>query len=195
MDTERADEMDGGESHVPKSNFSIGRVLLAVGGVAALVGVVMGVVVLENSRSATLAPVRGRVLWNGNPVTIGAVMTIYDDDPLLGAIGGLDSEGRFELMTNGQMGAAVGRHTVRVASFPDGMNPPPLVPRQYAYFESTPLFIEVRSDSKLNDFELLLEGEAPPQPRRGGPPEAAGPDETAAGTDPDQTDEPSDASR
>jgi hypothetical protein len=121
----------------------------------------------------TLVPARGQVLWNGTPVTVGAVMTINDADPFSGAVGAFDSEGRFELMTNGQPGALIGQHKVRVASFGPGVSPPPLVPAQYAYFESTPLTMEVSRDASKNNFLFTIEGEAPESQRPAGLPDTA----------------------
>jgi hypothetical protein len=151
--------------------------VIAGGGYAALQ--------LINPGEAQLVKARGQVLWNGKPVTIGAVMTEHVDDPFQAALGALDKEGRFELDTNGIPGAALGRHKLIVASYEEGgVAPPPLVPSKYVSYNTTPLVIEITSDPEKNVYAINLEGELD---RRRGPPPAESseePQETeAAGAD------------
>ncbi|MCA8996320.1 MAG: hypothetical protein KDA80_05030, partial [Planctomycetaceae bacterium] len=153
---------------LPKKHFQVGRVLAAVFGIAVVGGVIFGMVEYINGMPATLVPASGRVTWDGQPVTIGAVMTQHVDDPFQSAIGAFDEEGRFELMTNGQPGAALGTHKVIVASYGPGMGTSPLVPQEYLKAESSPLSITISSDPQKNVFELEVIGEAPKSPQRGG---------------------------
>lgn len=117
------------------------------------------------NRAPSRVKVTGRVTWNGKPVTVGAVMTRHVDYPKEAAIGAFDSEGKFELLSNGQPGAAVGTHKVIVASYKTETFPIPLVPSAYLKVETTPLSIEVTRDPAKNHFELEVKGEMPSGPR------------------------------
>ncbi len=155
----------------PTPGFNVTRV--AVTALILAVLVIGGFVGVEyfNNLKPTLVKATGRVMWNGKPVTIGAVMTEHTDDPMQFSIGKFDEEGKFELSSNGEPGAALGTHKVKVASFGDGMFPPPLVPARYAVMGTTPLLITITKDPAKNHFELVLEGEAPKGGRGDGPPE------------------------
>lgn len=141
-----------------------------------------------SNRVPTYMKVTGRVMWDGKPVTIGAVLTRHARYPREGAIGGLDSDGKFDLMTNGKDGAVLGTHKIIVASYGMGMGTTPLVPARYLKVETTPLSIEVTDDPSKNHFELEVIGEKQLNrergPRGGDQPaaESAGEPEAAAGS-------------
>jgi nitrate reductase NapE component len=121
---------------------------------------------------------RGQVLYNGQPVTTGAVMTQLQGNPIDIALGPLDEDGRFELSSNGEPGISEGVHKLAVSSMASGMPPRPLVPSEYLEIRTTPLQITVTSDPAANTIVLELEGElsnpAPlAGPPGGGPPAAA----------------------
>jgi hypothetical protein len=77
---------------------------------------------------------------------------------LMGGIGFVDAEGRFDLMTNGQMGAYVGRHKVMVLLM-SGVPPRSLLPAEYGTASTTPLEMNVTGDPEQNQFEFHLTGE------------------------------------
>ncbi len=180
------------------AEFNLGRVLKTTLVLVLIGGLGFAAVEYWNNQKPTLVKVTGRVMWNGQPVTIGAVMTEHTDDPLLTAIGAFDSEGKFELSSNGEPGAAPGTHKVIVASYGMGVSPPPLVPQKYLKAKTTPLSILVTKDPSKNHFELEVMGEMPKSEEGGGPgngppqgggnrengPRGAGPDTTGGGRPP-----------
>ena len=147
------------ETSKSAGGFSVKRVVGAVMSLVFAGGLAFGAVAYWNNLERQIVKVTGRVTWNGNPVTIGAVMTRHAEDALLPGIGGLDKEGRFELSTNAIQGAAVGKHKVVVASYGAGMGTTPLVPAAYLKFDTTPFTIDVSSDPEENHFELEIIGE------------------------------------
>lgn len=111
-----------------------------------------------------LVEVTGTVEYKGKPVTIGYVATEPIDTNLMGAIGPLDKEGRFTLMTDVggryEQGAYFGKHKFLVMSvFSSGPSATALVPVRYTEVEQTPLTIDVSSDPKKNQLEFKLVGE------------------------------------
>lgn len=154
----------------PTPGFSIVRVLISLAVIAAIGGGGYALYTKLMTDPGTLYEATGEVIWNGEPVTIGAVMTQHDNDPMLCTIGPLDENGHFTLLTNMEPGAAVGRHKLIVASFGNGMPPPPLVPQHYTSYEDTPFYIDVTADPQKNHFIITLEGDLPPQRGRPGPP-------------------------
>lgn len=156
-------------SNTVQPRFRLGRVVGVVAGIMVLVALAFAGVEYVNNQASTYAKVTGRVMWEGKPVTIGAVMTQHTTSPTETAVGGFDSEGKFELMTNGTPGAAVGVHKVIVASYePDSMGIP-LVPAEYLKMATTPLSINVTNDPAKNHFELQVVGEKPKRPNFGRP--------------------------
>ena len=154
------------------SSFSIIRVLMLTGMVAAVVGGgYYAVKQMQGPREKV--KFTGVVTYQGKPVTVGSVMTEVVGDPMDFSIGFLDAEGRFSLETNGEPGASVGRHRVRISSMAPGIPPRPLVPPKYLESATTPLEIEVTTDPKANVVTFELEGEIPQPASAGGPP--AGP--------------------
>ncbi len=167
------------DSNTPSSTkFNLGRVVKSTLALVLMGGLAFAAVEYWNNRKATLVKVTGRVMWNGQPVTLGAVTTEHSEDPLLFAIGALGSDGKFELSSNGEPGAALGTHKVVVASYGLGASRPPLVPQKYLKASTTPLSIVVTGDASKNHFELEVVGEklndnpgdgAGNGPRGGGP--------------------------
>ena len=152
----------------PESAFSVARVLAVLLAVAAVGGIIWLGSWLSTLTAAGTPKAHGRVTWNGEPVTKGAVMAKHESDPTLGPIGSLDQEGRFELLNNMQPGIPTGRYKLRVASFSDGMPPRPLVPKVYTEFSTTPIEVDVSANPDKNYFEIELKGELPAQSQ--GPP-------------------------
>lgn len=155
----------------------LGRVFGGVVSVMIVVG--LGFLGYEywSNRELVYVKVTGRVMWNGKPVTIGAVMTRHTRYEKEAAIGGFDKDGKFELSSNGRPGAAIGTHKVIVASYGAGMGTTPLVPAPYLKATTTPLTIEVSSDPDKNHFELEIFGDSPKvnsPPAGGGRPEGDG---------------------
>lgn len=183
----------------PKSGFDVVRVLGTVVIVAVIGGGGYALFSYLTTDPGKLYEATGEVTWNGEPVTIGAVMTLHESDPYLSALGPLDENGHFTLLTNMEPGAAIGRHKLIVASYGDGMPPPPLVPAHYASYDDTPLYIDVTSDPQKNHFIIRLEGELQERRRPGPPDDAASeaddapadetstPDATDAGVSNDET--------
>lgn len=139
-----------------------------------------------------LVPVVGKVMFNGEPVDKAHIGFIRDsmntkiEGPAPAAIATTADDGTFTLMTNEAEGAVPGTYRVTVnkttrvdMDIPNplpkgyvndtaymmakGLVAEPLLPLQYSSITSTPLTFEVTSDSKGNQFEIELEGEAPPQ--------------------------------
>lgn len=117
----------------------------------ALAGAV--VVVIGCGRpGSTVAPVNGRVLLDGQPLTQGRVVTAPSAGR--GASGVIQPDGSFELRTSdGLIGALIGTHKVAVvayegtgASGPEANYGKLLVPQRYVTPETSGLEIEVKAD-------------------------------------------------
>ena len=74
-------------------------------------------------------------------------------------MGGLEKDGRFTLMTNGEPGAYVGKHKLAVSVMSGGSPPSPLIPGRYTQINNTPLIIEVHADPANNKAEFIVEEE------------------------------------
>jgi len=140
-----------------------------------------------------LAPATGKVTFNGQPVEKAEVAFIRDSTvsatsgPAPAAIATTKADGTFTLVTGENEGAVPGNYKVTVQKtsrvnmkFPDplpaeytdqidymrknGMTPYPLLPLQYADLSNTPLSFVVGDDPVKNQFEIALEGKAPPEP-------------------------------
>lgn len=121
-----------------------------------------------------LAPATGQVLFKGEPLRNGQLMTQPAAGRGLPASGWTDDEGRFALKTdirgNYVEGATVGEHRVMVTAYstiPLGGPgaPPALTPPQYASAGTSPLRITIDGDPAKNQFQLILEGEPSSQPQ------------------------------
>ena len=100
---------------------------------------------------STLAPVKGVVLLDGQPLTSGRVTTVPAKGR--GAMGVIGPDGSFELTTESPGdGAVVGAHTVSVVAMspgsggPEGSRGKLLVPERYTNDLSSGLTIEVKPD-------------------------------------------------
>jgi hypothetical protein len=138
-----------------------------------------------------LVPVAGKLTFKGEPVGKAHIGFIRDsmnakvEGPGPAAIATTAEDGTFTLKTNEAEGAVPGTYRVTVnkttrvdMDIPNplpkgyvndtaymmahGLVAEPLLPLQYSSITSTPLTFEVTSDSKGNNFEVKLEGEAPP---------------------------------
>lgn len=70
-----------------------------------------------------LAAAGGVVRFEGKPVTNAAITFYPEKGPA--AVGRTDAEGKFQVKTNGQLGAVVGKHKVTVVDQSQGSEPPP----------------------------------------------------------------------
>lgn len=109
-------------------------------------------------------PVKGQVLMKGRPVTNGSVVFTSSDPTATGAVGRLDQEGRFSLMTyQPDDGAPAGEYKVVVRAFEDlgptddtsTAQPRSLVPRQYTSLDTTPLRKTVNAQ-ELNTIDIEI---------------------------------------
>ncbi len=139
-----------------------------------------------------VVPVKGSVTFNNEPVDKAEIMFLRTDGgskkpaPPATAVTGVD--GTFELRTGDLAGALPGNYKVTVqkttaADFdipdplPPGQTrigymmannlvPHPLLPAKYSTLDFTPLSFTVGSDPEKNNFEIELEGAAPPPPKK-----------------------------
>ncbi|MEZ6072351.1 MAG: hypothetical protein R3C10_19345 [Pirellulales bacterium] len=114
--------------------------------------------------SPPMAPVNGRVTYQGKPLEFGGVML----QPASGqpARGTIQSDGTFTITTDGAEGAVLGMHKVRVTCYesqrPDaivaaGVEPQAgdlLIPRRYTNYGTSQITFEVKADEPN---ELLIE--------------------------------------
>jgi hypothetical protein len=159
-----------------------GKVLRVVVPVAVLAVLAVGMVrfldmdaLLGGLTRPKLAPAGGKVLYQGEPLRNGQVMTHPMDSRGLPALGWTDDEGKFTLKTDVQgsfvEGATVGVHRVTVTAYQPISGPaaPPLLtPEQYASFGTSPLRITIRANAADNQFEFILDGDAPSRPQGAG---------------------------
>ena len=153
------------------SGISIVRILTMLGVVLGIAGIGAGVMWFVNRDDGLMVTARGKVIWNGQPVTVGAVMSEHQENRSICPIGRLSEDGTFELLTNMQPGVPVGRYKLKIASFANAMPPVPLVPTSYTDFATSTLYVDVTRDPEKNVFDVILEGELAPQ-RGGGRPDA-----------------------
>jgi hypothetical protein len=102
-----------------------------------------------------MAPVKGKVLLDGQPLTSGRVSTV----PKVGrgANGAIKSDGSFELTTESPGdGAVIGTHSVTVTAYAPGPGGPEggrgklLAPQKYTDDLTSGLTIEVKPDQENN---------------------------------------------
>ncbi|MDZ7617563.1 MAG: hypothetical protein U1E05_11190 [Patescibacteria group bacterium] len=109
-----------------------------------------------------LAPLTGTVLYNGTPLTFGAVMIEHDHgQPATAAI---RPDGTFAMATHGEgEGAVVGKRRIRVACY-QGQDPAApmsdtlgesLIPERYTSFETSGLEVDIKPDGN-EPLELTL---------------------------------------
>lgn len=104
-----------------------------------------------------LKPATGQIEFKGNPLTSGFVATKYLGGQWNGAVGPLDSEGKFTLETDGIKGAYVGRHKLMVLSMDNSFPPKSVVPGKFSQPDTTPLTIEVTASSETNHFIIKID--------------------------------------
>jgi hypothetical protein len=115
----------------------------------------------------------GRILFNGKPLSGGFVMAYEMEKNAPSAMGQLDKDGRFSLMTDVdgyKEGCRPGKYklvvNVNYPSRPVQFSPDPMLPPEYYDPQRTPVEIEVSSDPEQNvDRVLRLEGELLPPPK------------------------------
>jgi hypothetical protein len=137
--------------------------------VAALFRVMDMDALLDDLARPKVVPTAGQILFQGKPLPNAQVMTQPVSARGVPAIGWTDDEGNFTLKTDIRgsyvEGATVGEHRVAVtahAMIPTGPAAPPLItPSNYASVGSSPLQITIAPDAAKNQFQLVLEGEAP----------------------------------
>lgn len=100
-----------------------------------------------------LAPVKGKVLVDGKPLTKGNVIT----QPAAGrgSNGTIQSDGSFELSSGRERGALVGAHSVAVVAYQNetaqGAESDPgklIIPKMYANFQTSNLKIDVKANEE-----------------------------------------------
>lgn len=112
-------------------------------------------------KGPTVAPVKGKVLLNGQPLSTGRVITLPSGGR--GATGNIRSDGTFELWTFGENdGATIGTHKVGVSAFApksgggaESGNGKSLVPARFMNPETSGLTVEVKASGD-NAPELKL---------------------------------------
>ncbi len=102
-----------------------------------------------------LAPLTGKVLYNGTPLTFGAVMVEHDHGQP--ATAEIRPDGTFAMATHGEgEGAVVGKRRIRIACY-EGQDPTKgvsdtlgesLIPEKYTSFETSGLIIDVEPSNK-----------------------------------------------
>lgn len=107
----------------------------------------------------TMAPVRGKVLLDGQPLKFGHVLT--QPKAGRGANGEIQPDGSFELSSGREPGALVGAHQVAVVAYeqtgsssPEAPRGKLLTPQRYASAENSGLTIEVTSGDNTPTIEL-----------------------------------------
>ena len=134
-----------------RSTF-VSRTCCPYGLTAAIVGIVAIVVVGCGPKRPSMAPVKGKVLLNGQPMTAGSVGTVPAAGR--GSHADIQSDGTFELHTySARDGALIGIHKVAVVAYDASGGKTPeseygklLVPKRYANYETSGLTIDVSAD-------------------------------------------------
>ena len=134
-----------------------------------LVMLVMAVAVLASAggckRNPRVVPVKGKVLYNGQPLPFGSVM--FQPDKGQPAVGDLTSDGTFTLSSYGPNdGAVPGKHSVSVSCY-EGQRPGKagggdslgklMIPLKYTRFGSSGLTAEVKDAAGEQAQEVVLE--------------------------------------
>jgi hypothetical protein len=111
-------------------------------------------------------PVDGRVLLEGNPLHDKEGAVVLKPDASKGnknsvpAIGVLQKDGSFSILTNGQPGALAGWYKVVISATEPGANPNEDTPRvlnvRYEKEATTPLAIEVVANPGPGSYDLKL---------------------------------------
>lgn len=131
--------------------------LIAVVLILVTVGVTvasLGIDAAADLISPNLVDVRGKVTYNGKPLTDGFVQTFYTRKGWMGALGAVEKDGTFQLKTNGDPGVFSGDHRVVVMWMDNNFPPKHLLPDRYTQRDTTPLVIHI---SRWKSNEILLE--------------------------------------
>jgi hypothetical protein len=128
---------------------------------AAVVGIVVIVVVGCGPKRPSMASVKGKVLLNGQPMTMGSVGTVPAAGR--GAHGDIQADGTFELHTYGAHdGALIGTHKVGVVAYdmsggksPESEYGKLTIPKRYTNYETSGLTIDVK-EGEVNTPTLEL---------------------------------------
>jgi hypothetical protein len=119
---------------------------------AVFAGIALILIVGCGPKRPSMAPVKGKVLLNGQPMIAGSVGTVPSAGR--GAHGDIKSDGTFELHTySAGDGALLGKHKVAVVAYDASAGKTPeseygklIVPKRYANYETSRLTIEVSAD-------------------------------------------------
>ena len=117
---------------------------------AIFVGLVVVSLVGCGPKRPPMAAVKGKVLLNGQPLTMGSVGTIPTAGR--GAHGDIQPDGTFELHTfNSRDGALIGVHKVGIAAYdmsggkgPESEYGKLIIPKRYTNYETSGLTIDVK---------------------------------------------------
>lgn len=136
------------------ARIQIWPAIFAVCGLLFAAGLIWGIATALQD-DGTLVPVTGRVTMEGNPVDNGFVMAAHDRSGAL-ALASIDSQGKFELATNGVAGARIGTYRVVVKATTRSMPPEATVRSNYTDVSTTPLRMKVERGG-VNHFEFTVE--------------------------------------
>lgn len=138
---------------------------------ALVVGLAMGclLVVPGCKRNPRVVPVKGKVLYNGQPLPFGSVT--FQPDKGQPAVGDLAQDGSFTLSSYGPNdGAVPGRHLVSIVCY-ENMRPGTqkqgdsmgrlLIPLKYTRLGSSGLSAEIKDSAGGQPQEVVLELEGP----------------------------------
>ena len=109
-----------------------------------------------------LTPVTGRITLDGEPLQKGTVCFVADSDAgntvRVNPVSAIKADGAFELMSDGEAGAPVGKYkvTVNVQTMDPETNDVELDPK-YASAESTPISIEVVKEPTAGAYDIKIE--------------------------------------
>lgn len=154
-----------------KSSVSVGRIMLIVVPIALIFvvavvgfGLFDGAKILSNMMLPARVAATGQVMWRGQPLAGGELQTQHEEEEVTGAAGFLDDQGRFHLQTqvdgDYKDGAFVGEHKVTVTLYPATQQTPgipPLTPKRFASFDTTPLTIVVSKSPNENTYVITLD--------------------------------------
>lgn len=111
-------------------------------------------------------PVDGRLLLEGKPLTDAEGAVVLKPDASKGntasepSVGVLQRDGRFNILTNGETGAAPGWYKVIIIATEPDANPnedsPRVLNERYEKDSTTPLSIEVVANPGPNSYDLQL---------------------------------------
>ncbi|HUG18085.1 MAG TPA: hypothetical protein VMM56_03865, partial [Planctomycetaceae bacterium] len=139
------------------NSFSWKRVVATAGTLFIIGGATAGAVWYVMNLEPALYPVKGVVYLDDEPMAGGVVLTDHAGD-WPGALAGIDDDGRFELITNGEKGAYAGEHKVSF-TFMDGKFPPTsLIPDKYTDPKNPPFTIEVNGATQTREIKFELFG-------------------------------------